>query len=89
MDSSSIRILIVDDNPQVRENLAALLDLAGCNVGLHLEIVGQAGDGYEAIKQSRLLRPDVILMDLGMPVLDGYEATRQIKVERPAPRVII
>ncbi len=89
MDTSSIRILIVDDNPQVRENLAAVLNLACGNAAPQLEIVGQAGDGLEGIKLSQMLQPDVILMDLEMPILNGYEATRWIKTHQPASRVII
>jgi DNA-binding NarL/FixJ family response regulator len=66
------RVLIADDNPQVRQELRTLLPLAG-----DIAIVGEAGDGQEAIRLARVLRPDVVLMDLEMPVLDGYEAARQ------------
>ena len=77
------RVLIVDDSPQVRQELRTLLPLAG-----DIEIVGEAADGLEAIRLAQALQPDVVLMDLEMPVLDGYEATRQIKAICPAFRVV-
>jgi DNA-binding NarL/FixJ family response regulator len=80
---TATRVLIVDDIPQVREDLRTLLTLSG-----DIEIVGEAVDGREAILQADASRPEVILMDLEMPVLDGYEATRQIKAHDPACRVI-
>jgi len=83
------RILIVDDVPQVREDLRTLLTLAGDADTEHpLEIVGEAADGMEAIRLTEALRPQVVLMDLAMPVLDGYQATRQIKARFPSCRVI-
>lgn len=78
------RILIVDDALQVRSNLCNLLKMVD-----GLEIVGEAGNGAEAFIQADHLRPDVILMDLEMPFLNGYEATRQIKAHLPACRVIV
>ncbi len=77
------RLMIVDDISQVRTDLCTLLRLAG-----DIEIVGQASNGIEAITQSARLRPDVILMDLEMPLMNGYDATRQIKEHQPACRVI-
>jgi DNA-binding NarL/FixJ family response regulator len=77
------RILLVDDSAQVRQELRTLLPLAG-----DIEIVGEAADGREAIRLAQALQPDVVLMDLEMPVLDGYEATRQIKAICPACRVV-
>ena len=77
------RILIVDDSPQVRQELRTLLPLAG-----DLEVVGEAADGLEAIRLTESLRPHVILLDLQMPVLDGYGAARQIKDRWPACRVV-
>jgi NarL family two-component system response regulator LiaR len=83
-----IRVLIVDDMPQVRQGLRTLLPLAGEAAGLQLEIVGEAGNGNEAIAQATALGPDVVLMDLEMPEMDGYAATQAIKAVRPSTRVI-
>jgi DNA-binding NarL/FixJ family response regulator len=77
------RVMVVDDAPQVRQDLRLLLELSGAVV-----VAGEAADGQEAIIQVEALRPDIILMDLDMPVMDGYEATRQIKARWPACRVI-
>jgi len=82
-DRSGRRVLIVDDSPQVRQELRTLLPLAG-----DIEIVGEAADGLEAIRLAEALRPQVVLIDLEMPVLDGYEATRQIKIRCPSCRVV-
>lgn len=87
--SERIRVLIVDDIPQVRQELATMLKLASKNTSPQIEIVGDAQNGEEAIHLSRLLDPDVILMDLEMPILNGFEATRLIKSARPSIRVII
>lgn len=85
----SFRVLIVDDVPQVRQGLATVLRLAARKAGLTIEVVGQAQNGRDAIQQARLLLPDVVLMDLEMPVMNGYEATRQIKAGQSAIRVIV
>lgn len=77
------RVLIADDNPQVRQELRTLLPLVG-----DIEIVGEAADGQEALRLAQALQPEVVLMDLEMPVLDGYEATRQIKASSPTCRVV-
>jgi len=79
----AVRALIVDDSPQVRQELRTLLPLAG-----DIEIVGEAADGLEAVRLAEALQPEVVLMDLEMPVLDGYEAARQIKSRWPACRVV-
>jgi DNA-binding NarL/FixJ family response regulator len=76
-------VLIVDDSPQVRQELKTLLPLVG-----DVEIVGEAADGQEAIRLAAELQPDVILLDLQMPVMDGYEAARQIKAACPFCRVV-
>jgi NarL family two-component system response regulator LiaR len=78
-----IRALIVDDHSVVREGLCMLLARDP-----DLEVVGEAADGAEAIRQARLLRPDVVVMDLLMPVLDGIAATREIRSERPETEVL-
>jgi DNA-binding NarL/FixJ family response regulator len=77
------RVLLVDDVSQARRDLRAALTLSG-----DIEIVGEAADGLEAIRLAQLLSLDVILMDLEMPRLDGYEATRRIKACYPECRVV-
>jgi len=77
------QVLIVDDVAQVRAELRTLLPLAG-----DIQVVGEAEDGREALRQAEALRPDVVLLDLEMPVMNGYEAARQIKDRWPACRVI-
>jgi two-component system, NarL family, response regulator LiaR len=79
-----IRVLLVDDHAVVREGLRNFLALQD-----GLEIVGEAGDGTEAIEQAQNLEPDVILMDLVMPGLDGIGAMRQLRVRAPGSRVIV
>ena len=80
---TATRILIVDDIPQVREDLRTLLTLAG-----DIEIVGEATNGMDAIRQAEVIRPEVVLMDLEMPIMDGYKATREIKMRCPSCKVI-
>jgi DNA-binding NarL/FixJ family response regulator len=77
------RILVVDDEGMLRAMLATVLESAG-----H-EIVGQAGDGVAAIELATTLRPDLITMDLDMPLLSGLEATKQIVASRIAPVVVV
>jgi DNA-binding NarL/FixJ family response regulator len=85
----AIRVLIVDDVTQVRQDLRTVLTLAGGSYEENrIEIVGEAANGLEAIRQADALQPDVVLMDLEMPVLDGYEAAYQIKARCPVCRVI-
>ena len=86
---NDIRILIVDDLLRVRQGLVTVLGLAAMKTGLAIKIIGEAQNGIEAIQQAQLLRPDVILMDLEMPAMDGYEATRCLKTIDPACRVIV
>jgi DNA-binding NarL/FixJ family response regulator len=79
-----IRILVVDDHPVVRSGLVGLLD-----VETDMEIVGEAGDGDEAVARVAALLPDVVLMDLRMPRLDGVGATARITAEHPTSRVLV
>jgi two-component system response regulator DesR len=81
--SMTTQVLIVDDIANVRQDLRTLLDLAG-----DIEIVGEAADGLEAIDKVEKLEPDVVLLDLEMPVLDGYTAASQIKAHFPSSRII-
>lgn len=79
-----IRILLVDDHAILREGLRALLSYYP-----EVEVVGEAADGAEAIEAVSRLKPDVVLMDIAMPVMSGLEATRRICAEHPDSRVII
>ena len=78
-----ISVLIVDDHPVVRQGLRTFLELQE-----DLEILGEAGDGAEAVAQVEKLLPDVVLMDLMMPGVDGIEATRRIRAVSPSSKVI-
>lgn len=82
-NTGRIRILLADDHQMLREGLAGLLD--GHD---DLEIVGQAGDGQEAVEMGLALRPDVVVMDVAMPRLNGIEATRALREQAPSVRVI-
>jgi len=81
---TSVRLLLADDHPVVRAGLAGMLAAEP-----DLEIVGEAADGAEACALARELRPDVVLMDLRMPGLDGVSATAVISAELPETRVLV
>lgn len=78
-----MRVLLADDHPLFRAGVASLLRASG------VEVVGETGNGADALEQARRLRPDLVLMDITMPGGDGLEATRRIKAELPATRIVI
>ncbi len=82
-DEDKIRTLVVDDHTVVRQGISTLLSLYS-----DIEMVGEAGDGQEAVEKARQLHPDVILMDISMPRMDGIQATRIIRSELPYVRII-
>jgi DNA-binding NarL/FixJ family response regulator len=82
-DASALRLLIADDHALFRDGLRGLLEARG------IEVVGEARNGREAIEQARRLRPDVLLMDLNMPELDGLAATRLLSSQQPDVKVVI
>jgi two-component system, NarL family, response regulator NreC len=84
MNHKQIEIVIADDHTIVRQGLKKLLEEEDC-----LKITGEAMDGREAVQKAQALKPDVIIMDIAMPVLNGIEATRQIKQSALKTKIII
>ncbi len=78
----AVRVLLVDDDKSIRQLLATVL----AEEGIH--VIGEAANGWEGLALTRLLQPDVVLMDLHMPLMNGIEATRRIRAEHPTVRVI-
>lgn len=83
MQDSTLRIMIVDDHPVVREGFAAVLREAG------IEVVGMAGNGQEALRLAAELVPDMVLMDIHMPVMDGLAATQALRQQLPALKILM
>lgn len=81
---NKIGVLIVDDHPVVRQGIISFLEVQD-----ELEVKGEAADGEEAIRAAEELKPDVVLMDISMPRVDGIEAIRQIKSSSPETRIIV
>jgi DNA-binding NarL/FixJ family response regulator len=79
-----VRLLVVDDHPVVRQGLRTFLDTRS-----DFEVVGEAADGESAVSEAARLRPDVILMDLVMPGVDGLEAITRIRVAEPGARILV
>jgi len=82
--TSNIRVLLADDHTLLRSGIKALLEDEP-----DIAIVGEAADGREAVRLAHLLRPNLVLMDIAMPLLNGLEATRQIKREHPEINVLV
>jgi two-component system, NarL family, response regulator LiaR len=84
MDKRAIRVLVTDDHAIVRKGIKALLATEK-----DIEVVGEAGNGLEAFEKVKTMQPDVVLMDLMMPVMDGIEASRQITTHFPQVHVLV
>jgi DNA-binding NarL/FixJ family response regulator len=83
-DSADIRVLVVDDHEMVRTTLSELLSDED-----DLTVVGECEDGSQVVEAASRLQPDVVLMDLSMPVMDGVAATEALRAAQPGPRVVV
>ena len=81
---AAVRVLIVEDSSTVRELLRAVI-----GADARFEVVGTATNGVEAVQMTKALKPDVIAMDIQMPLMDGFEASREIMIDVPTPIVIV
>lgn len=81
---SSLRVLLVDDHTLVLDGLQARLELEG-----NIDIIGTASNGLEALEKAKALKPDLVLMDVSMPVLNGLEATKRFKAEQPEIKILM
>jgi DNA-binding NarL/FixJ family response regulator len=79
-----VSVLIADDQPLVRSGIRMILESEA-----DLQVVGEAADGKDAIEQARALRPDIVVLDIRMPGIDGIEATRLLLAEANAPRILM
>jgi DNA-binding NarL/FixJ family response regulator len=84
MNKTTTQVLIADDHEQIRKIVKAMLERDP-----HLVVCGEAADGAEAVQQALKLHPDVVLLNIRMPVLNGFEAAREIKSMNPAPAIVI
>ena len=84
MDTDKVTVLVVDDHAWVRGSVAQALSLSDA-----IEVVGQASNGEEGVQKAQELCPDVVIMDLDMPVLGGVEATRQVRSLVPSAQVLV
>jgi|HubBroStandDraft_6_1064221.scaffolds.fasta_scaffold22914_3 DNA-binding NarL/FixJ family response regulator len=80
----NLRVLVVDDHEAVRKGVAGILESRG-----DIEICGEAGNGEEAVRKAQELKPDIVIMDFSMPVMDGLEASKRILKSFPQMRILI